>query len=164
MKSAVVADPSTNLTDFTPGSVLDVFAGTVATAARAIHRWMGRLASTAFVSTSDDGDLDFVINDRVELPREPGESDEDYRARYYDYILSLGRGTLPAWAYFILFEVEGVNTLTYTLEEDIETGVVTMTLQPLAAYTETQIFDNATAKLPLWRVLGGPAVNVETIP
>jgi hypothetical protein len=164
MKSAVVADPSTNLTDFTPGSVLDVMTGTVATVARAIHRWMGRLAGTAFVTTSDDADLDFVISDRVDLTRSPGEGDEDFRARYYDYILALGRGTLPAWTFFLENEVEGVNVDTFTIERSLELGEVTLTIQPIAGYSETEIFDNAIAVIADWSVLGGPSVLVETIP
>ena len=164
METAVVSDPDTNLTDFSAGSALDVMAGTVATCARSIHRWMLRLTRTAFVSTADGGDLDFVISDRVDLPRITGESDDSYRARYYAYIQALGRGTRSAWSYFLENEVEGVNTSTYKIEEDLDGGVVTLTIQPLSGYTEAQIRANALALLDYWRILGGPAVAVETVP
>lgn len=166
MRASVTGDPSTNLTDFSPGAVLDVMAGTVATAARSIMRWILRTIRTAFVSTSDDADLDFVIADRVggALPRLTGETDEEYRARYYDYIRALSRGIEAAWIFFIERVVEGVDTSDYTLEEDLESGIVTITISPLAGYTETQIFDNAQALLSEWSVLGGPAVNIVTEP
>ena len=162
MKSAVIGDVDTNLTDFTPGSVLDVMAGTVATASRSIHRWMLRLVRTAFVSTSDGVDLDYIISDRVDLPRLSGETDEAFRARYYAYILALGRGTRAAWVYFVKNAVEGVNPLTYSITEDLNLGSVTLRIQPLAGFTEATILANALAALPDWRVLGGPGVTVET--
>jgi len=160
MQSAVTADASTSLTDFSPGSGLDIMAGTVATVARAIHRWMMRLTRTAFVSTAEGGELDFVVADRVDLARLSGESDDDYRVRYYSYIQALGRGTRPAWVYFLDNVVEGVET--YTIEEDIGSGIVTLTIRPASGYTEAGIQAAALAALSTWRVLGGPAVNIET--
>lgn len=162
MQAAISGDASTSLTDFTPGSVLDVMAGTVATASRAIHRWMLRLVRTAFVSTSDGVDLDYIISDRVDLPRLSGETDEAFRARYYSYILALGRGTRAAWIYFLENAVAGVNPLTYSITENLNLGGVTLRIQPLAGFTEATILANALAALPDWRVLGGPGVTVET--
>lgn len=162
MKAAVSGDPDTNLTDYSPGSVLDVMSGTVATAARSIMRWILRSTRVAFVSTAEGDDLEYVILDRIDLAKDAGESDEEYRARYYGYIEALGRGTEVAWRYFIENIVEGVDSLTYELEEDLDTGIVTITIAPLDGYTESGIKAEADNEKVDWRVYGGPAVNVET--
>lgn len=166
VKAAIIADPSTSLTDFSPGAVLDVMTGSVAVAVRAIMRWIFKLTKTAFVSTAENTDLDFIIADILGdvLPRLPGESDDAYRARYYSYILALARGTLQAWQHFLNHEVDGVDTIDFVIEEDLEDGIVTLTISPLPTSDEATILANALAALPAWRILGGPAVNVVTEP
>lgn len=164
MQATVEGDGATNLVDYSSGSVLDQFTGTIATVARAIERWSLRLTGRAFVSSSTGADLDFVINDRIDLDRQPGESDEDYQARYYDYIAALSRGVESAWRYFLENEVEGVDPATYTLAEDFPSGTLTLTIQPLTGYTEAEIKANAEAEIDAWRIFAGPFPNVETIP
>lgn len=163
-KADVEADAETSITDFTPGSVLDVFAGVVATAARGILRWFLRITSRAFVSASEKEDLDTVIMDRVNLPRLAGESDDDYKDRYFAYIEALGRGTLTAWQFFAKYMIVGVDTTDYTISEDLDAGIVTITITPLSTSDEATIKANALAIIDEWRILGGPAVNVETDP
>jgi len=166
MQATVEGDGSTNLVDFSAGSVLDVMTGAVATAARSIMRWVQRLVGLAFVSTSSGSDLDFVIADRVDsLPRLSGESDDDYKTRYFEYIRdALGRGTLPAWRYFLTHAVEGVDPLTFTIVEDLDLGTVTLTIRPLPTYSEATIKATADSLKGDWRVFGGPFPNVVTLP
>ncbi len=155
----VVGDPDTNLTDFSDGSVNRGFAGIAATAARGTYRWIARLARRAFIQGANDADLDYVIADRIgdALPRFADEGNEAYRSRYFDYVeQALERGTEPAWRFFLEKLFVEVDALESYASEDLEAGVVKLTITPAEGHLSSDAQTVVEAALPEWRILGIP--------
>lgn len=161
-EAEVTADATTTLSDFSPGSMLDMFAGVAALAGQGVKRWITRQVSRKFVASAEDSDLDAVVSDYVgdQLPRLAGESDEDYQARYYEFLDALAKGTEVAWRYLLDNGAEEVDGDGSTASEDLVAGIVTLTVEPADGYTYAEAKAALEALFSKWRLLGTP-VNIE---
>lgn len=151
----LLADTDHQLDDFSAGSWPDGFTALAAAAAQAAIRRANRFFGRFFRTTAEGADLDRLIDnlfgDDAALDRLPGESDEDYNARIDDYLRNgLIRGTIPALRWLVtsggLAAVAGG-----VVEEDLTTGIITMTLTPASGYSGAQAIAAVEAVIDYWR-------------
>lgn len=158
-KAYLVGNPTYEFADFSAGSWLDALTALGAIEALAVMRWAQRRFLSAFISTAEEEELDFLILDRYGLPRLPGESDADYRARAYLYVLNLARATPAALVYYAE-SVAGVASAV--VSEDFETGIPTISITPEVGGNADLIRSAVFSGLSGWRAAGRP-VNVEVL-
>jgi hypothetical protein len=154
-ESAVTSDAATDLSDFSPGSRLDAYAGVAATAAQTVMRWISRQVRRVFISTSSGADLEVAVADRYGdaefLQRRAGEDDEAYRARVLEYAQNLGRGTVSALEYYLRSVRTDLEPDTVSVSEDFETGILTLQATALAGEDIDVVTSSIVADLPDWR-------------
>ena len=154
-ESAVTSDADTDLSDFSPGSRLDAYAGVAATAAQTVMRWISRQVRRVFISTAEGGDLDVAVADRYGdgdfLQRRAGEQDAVYRTRILEYAQNLGRGTVSALEFYLRTVRTDVEVDSVIVEEDFETGILTLRATALAGEVATDIASSIAEELPAWR-------------
>lgn len=143
--------------DFSPGSWLDAITALAAIEALAVMRWTQRRFLAAFISTAEGADLDYVVFDRYGITREPGASDEEFRAAVYALIVNLARATPAALVYYAE-TIAGVASAV--VEEDFETGIVTIVITLDAGADGDTTRAAVSAGLSAWRA-AGRRVNVE---
>jgi len=160
-KASVQGDDTTKLNDFSAGSMLDAVAGTAATVARGVIRWIARQMRRAFISTAPEGQLEFVAVDMFgpQLARKDGESFKDYRDRVIAYRdNALARGTPPALRWHAE-SIDGVDGAV--VDEDFESGITTVTVFYDADVTDPDTVESEFfGPLDEWRAVAGP-VNLE---
>lgn len=152
-------NPVYDFSDFSAGSYLDAFCALGAIEVQALMRWARARFLGAFISTAEGSDLDFVAFDRYEAIREPGESDDAFRARLLVLASNLARATVPALVYYAE-TVAGVAAAT--VREDFETGITTISLTLDAGANADTVASAVRAGLLGWRSAGRP-VNVEVV-
>lgn len=155
-EAEVVSDPDTELSDFSPGSRLDAYAGVAATAAQSIMRWIARQVRRVFISTAAGDDLDFAVEDRYGsadewLRRRVDESDDDYRTRVLTYAENLGRGTMTSLDFYLRFVRTDIDPTSIAVTEDLETGIITLSATASEGEDAAAIAESVGTDLPEWR-------------
>lgn len=157
-ESELVANPDHQFNDFSAGSWLDAFTGVAATEAKAVLRWMVKRFLTAFVSTAEGSDLDFIIRDRYGLEREVDETDADFRARALNWILNLSRATVPALRFYAESDADVTSA---EVLEDFGAGIVTISLTIVSGAVVADVLARLNAGATAWRAAGITTTFVE---
>lgn len=157
-KSTLDADPDYAFIDYSPGSTLRAISGVAAAAGQSILRdTLGRF-SALFFRTAQGTDLDALALDRygTDAARLPGEETEAYRARMLAFAPSLRRGTPDA---LLVYGATLANVADVAVTEDLQAGLVTLTLTAVDGADKAALATAARAGLSGWRALSVP-VNV----
>lgn len=156
-KEQIIADSENKLRDFTPGSFLDAFAATSATAAQSVMRVIGKSLSSFFIQLATGDDLDRIISDRYPdaewLRRRPGEEDESLRDRALTYVASGTRGTVKALKYYIQV-VKGSVITGGDVEEVLPLGIIKLKGNWVPGVDTTAEKQKMTYELDSWRPAG----------
>jgi len=157
-KDSVQGDTTTDLRDFSDGSILDAFAAVSASFGQRVTRRISREVNRAFVSSAQDKRLTTLVRDRYGIEREAGETDDELRDRVYQWLEYNGASTLEAIRFFAAEWLDGAQSVT--ISEDYDGAAATVEVTTDSSTTVSDYEDAFDAQIDGWRPINVP-VNRE---